>query len=290
MNPDASFPILNDSSVIPEKFCFSAVDFSHDQCSALRQIGCTAIIAVDSPLGWTIRRRGDTERRHIDLFVLLTGTVVTIAPHRTWVAKARQALITPSWVAREIRVTEASYHLYIRFDVPEIFPGLNQIFLHDSLNSEAMDAIIRLLLLPQPLLLDEHAYRSHLLESLSILFRRELEQSMESVSPVLGTKLLQYLRTASGPQFAVAKVAQKFGMSLSAFRCFCLNNFGQSPSILINEIRMARARALLNYSDMPIPGIALHLGFADRFVFSKAFRRSNQVSPGEFRQNGAYGR
>lgn len=47
---------------------------------------------------------------------------------------------------------------------------------------------------------------------------------------------------------------------------------------------MLRARALLSYGDLSIDSIAEELGYADRFSFSKAFLKFNEVTPGEYRR------
>ena len=68
-------------------------------------------------------------------------------------------------------------------------------------------------------------------------------------------------------------------MSISTFRKFCLRNFRKSPGELLNDIRMSKARAMLIYSGQNIDSIAANCGYANRFAFSKAFRRLNGISP-----------
>lgn len=283
----AQFPIQNNSSLIPEQFRYFAVDFTRDQCPELRQMGCTDLISVYSPAGWVIRRRGDVERRHIDLYMVQTGQLQLFEPLKSWQVGPGQIMLVPSWIDYEMRVVEESHHLYIRFDAIDYFPNVKEIETRESLACSIAEQIFEQMLHPRPMLADENKYRNLLLGTLAIIFNREIIPQNESGSTKLSQKVRHYLQTASKINFNVSEIAKKFHMSLTAFRTFCLNNYGKSPSHFINEIRMVRARALLNYSDMSIPEIAEHLGFSDRFVFSKAFQRNCRITPGEFRQKGS---
>ncbi len=54
---------------------------------------------------------------------------------------------------------------------------------------------------------------------------------------------------------------------------------------LTTEIRLSRARQLLESSDMAIEGIALAVGFSSASAFSVAFSRQTEMSPLEFRRS-----
>lgn len=59
--------------------------------------------------------------------------------------------------------------------------------------------------------------------------------------------------------------------------------FGLSPSDLINEIQIRHAAQLLKSTDYPIRVVGERCGFPSPSHFAKAFRRTHQVSPREYR-------
>jgi AraC-like DNA-binding protein len=59
---------------------------------------------------------------------------------------------------------------------------------------------------------------------------------------------------------------------------------GKSPRELLSEYRMYKAREILTTTDVSIGDTAQAVGYADRMVFSKAFRRWCGSSPSEYRK------
>jgi len=78
-------------------------------------------------------------------------------------------------------------------------------------------------------------------------------------------------------------MATASGLSGSRFAHLFRDRVGLSPRAFVEAERMARARQLLEMSDLPIKEIAAQLGFASEFYFSTRFRRSAGQSPRDFR-------
>ena len=278
-----NFPIQQNTTYIPEGFLCFAVDLESKPHPALKFINCNAIIAVESPSGWKIRRSGMSELEHLDLFFVQSGSIRIRTAKEELTARRGQVLAIPSWIDREIVLDLPGNHIYVRFDNPKKHFPISQVTVKNSRNVDTIGFYIKILL-ENPEFPDEALYRSHLVECLIILFQRELFSTSQKSPPEKTQKLLNFLQTANATSLSVKSVCKQFGMSFSAFRRFCLENFGKVPSELINDIRISRARALLSYSNLTIDDIAAQLGYADRFTFTKAFTRLTSQSPAAFRK------
>ncbi|WP_108683004.1 AraC family transcriptional regulator [Methyloceanibacter sp. wino2] len=64
-----------------------------------------------------------------------------------------------------------------------------------------------------------------------------------------------------------------------------LNREGLSYRDLLERVRLRRARALLEQTDVSITEIALSLGYSEHANFTRAFRRSTGLTPAEFRHH-----
>lgn len=279
-----SFPILYSDTIVPQDFRAFAINLKREKCHFLQSLKCGDVIAVDSPAGWKIWRTGRGEPLHLNLFFVLSGTMNIHISGRSMIQRKGQVLLIPSWFPRIMEITEPCYHIYARFNQPEIFPHIQDVSLRHCGDSEAVAFYVQRLLLNRPSLSNEILYRSALLECLGVLFQRELQPHGDGAVSPKRDEILQYLQSAPGSALSVAMVAEQFHMSISSFRLFCLQNFRKSPSALIQEVKMLRACALLTYGKQPIERIAKQLGYADRFTFSKAFVRLNHVTPGEYRR------
>ena len=61
-------------------------------------------------------------------------------------------------------------------------------------------------------------------------------------------------------------------------------HFGKPFHALLLEERLARARRLLENTDLPQKAVAAAAGFPNEFYFNRLFRRENGMPPGEYRR------
>ena len=80
------------------------------------------------------------------------------------------------------------------------------------------------------------------------------------------------------------QVSDKFGYSQSSFKR-ALSDEGITFQELSSDIRKVYAYDLLINSDVGIEEIALMLGFSTVSSFYRAFKRWNDLTPQEYRQN-----
>ena len=59
---------------------------------------------------------------------------------------------------------------------------------------------------------------------------------------------------------------------------------GTKPDAFVLERRLARARELLTSTDLSLSEVAFAVGFADQSHFTRHFRQTVGVSPGQFRK------
>lgn len=113
------------------------------------------------------------------------------------------------------------------------------------------------------------------------------EQFMEKGRSLLDGRIRQAVRlmdenTAAPPDNR--ELARKAGMSLKTFYEKFSRNMGMTPKRYLLNQRMERARQMLLHSEVTPEEIAESTGYADRFHFSKAFRKFYGISPVSFRK------
>jgi len=104
-------------------------------------------------------------------------------------------------------------------------------------------------------------------------------QSMRPVTPALQLIEQQYARPLSNQE-----LADTCAMSGNHFIRRFREAIGVTPAAYIQQKRLAAAAQLLRYTDESIDSIAVKTGFADRFYFSRAFRRSMGCPPATYRR------
>lgn len=81
----------------------------------------------------------------------------------------------------------------------------------------------------------------------------------------------------------VADLAAALDMKPSTLASRCRRFLGRPPAQALMAARIERAQALLRFSAMSVAEVADHLGFADPFHFSKAFKRLVGAPPSRWR-------
>jgi len=78
-------------------------------------------------------------------------------------------------------------------------------------------------------------------------------------------------------------ICRAIGMSNSNFQRLFKQEIGMSPQRYSMQMRLERARCWLTDGDDDIATIAVGCGFADRYAFSKAFKKYIGYSPAQYR-------
>ncbi|HEX4014971.1 MAG TPA: AraC family transcriptional regulator [Candidatus Cybelea sp.] len=69
----------------------------------------------------------------------------------------------------------------------------------------------------------------------------------------------------------------------TAFR----RTYGKSPGEFVRDVKIWRARALLDDGSVPLAVVAARAGFADQSHFARLFKRRFSMTPGQYRRRGS---
>ena len=79
------------------------------------------------------------------------------------------------------------------------------------------------------------------------------------------------------------RLAQELGVGYSSFRTSFTRHTGLGPHQYLLELRLLRARNLLEEAEFSVKEIAVQTGFADEHYFSRLFRQKLKLTPSQWR-------
>ncbi|GIH96356.1 AraC family transcriptional regulator [Planobispora siamensis] len=103
--------------------------------------------------------------------------------------------------------------------------------------------------------------------------------------PLIGPAL-RLIHENPARQWTVASLAEKVGASRAAFARRFATLVGEPPMAYLTGWRMTLAADLLRSSETTIDSVARHVGYANAFALSVAFKRVRGVSPSRHRAGG----
>jgi AraC-like DNA-binding protein len=116
-----------------------------------------------------------------------------------------------------------------------------------------------------------------------LLARIGTDRSIEFADPIERAK--DYLAQHLDHGISVSALATHVGLSRSQLlEGFRIATGGGVLAFHV-QLRMARARMLLEETDQSIANVARRVGYSDPYYFSRHFRRTQGMSPTRFREN-----
>ncbi|WP_221583545.1 AraC family transcriptional regulator [Microbacterium sp. G2-8] len=112
--------------------------------------------------------------------------------------------------------------------------------------------------------------------------------AVDHAHPQEGTPLeraLRYLEDRVDGQVQVSELAALVGVSPSHLAALFRHATGGGVLAHHNALKMARARVLLDTTDLPVAEVGRLVGRPDPFYFSRQFRRMHGVSPRAYREH-----
>lgn len=94
---------------------------------------------------------------------------------------------------------------------------------------------------------------------------------------------IEYLRQHVTDQISIGDLARMARLSPSHFAARFRQETGSSPLKYQTQLRMSRARELLDTTDLPVAQIAARVGYADPFYFARQFTSVHGVPPIRYR-------
>jgi AraC-like DNA-binding protein len=231
---------------------------------------------------------------------VVTGAVFMVPPHTNhgyWTdskLSVFHALIRSSFFDRYDRelsnmpgytmLCEIEPYLHNEFSTPIT------IQLHREVHSEIMEDIGCLIKL------DQSKYRGReVMKNARLLFLigqlssfvatrwHKPDNSSNDEYSVVIARSMEYIRTHSHNKLMIEDLAEREHMSRSSYVRHFKQISGSTPSNFILECRMAHARKLLCYSDLPIISISLECGFFDSSHLIRLFSQSEGMPPSDYR-------
>ena len=128
--------------------------------------------------------------------------------------------------------------------------------------------------------------RGYLLAILSLLLRKisffDTEAQTASVEKI--TSVCRYMQTVLADDLPICEFARICYLSESRFTHLFREIIGMSPVSYLIELRLTRAKELLKYTPLPINEIAMAVGIANPYYFSRLFKKHTGASPTEYRK------
>lgn len=124
---------------------------------------------------------------------------------------------------------------------------------------------------------------------LIMLFRQSLKTSnlVRDVFPLLGDARIAHAIAAMvaepAAEHTVESLAQKSGLSRSAFMARFGELIGETPMVVLRRLRLQKAAELLRIKAMSVEQVANVAGYRSRNGFSRAFRRAYGSDPTKYR-------
>ena len=89
----------------------------------------------------------------------------------------------------------------------------------------------------------------------------------------------------AGEALSLGRLAGEAHLSKYHFARVFQEATGLSPWAYVLEARIRRAKALLEEEDLPLSQVALEAGFCDQSHLTKAFKKAEGTTPGQYRKN-----
>ena len=98
----------------------------------------------------------------------------------------------------------------------------------------------------------------------------------------LVVKAQHWLQANFGNPLSLEKLADTVSTSVRTLIRRFHNALGMSPTAYIQQLRVGKARELLEFTKLPMNQISWKVGYEDPSSFRKVFRRSLGLSPAEY--------
>lgn len=95
--------------------------------------------------------------------------------------------------------------------------------------------------------------------------------------------MVKYIEEHYTEGLTVSELARQFYVTPSYFAHFFKRRSGKSVIQYLNEVRVIKARLLLEQEDTPVSEVALRVGFDDINYFSRKFKQKTGKTPTEYR-------
>ncbi|HAI12705.1 MAG TPA: hypothetical protein DCM28_13440 [Phycisphaerales bacterium] len=169
-------------------------------------------------------------------------------------------------------------YIHLTADVIQQSTTLQKVFdllEYESTVVESGHVSLKASLLQMVLVLSYRAF----LQSVGI---EAVDQLASLSDPEIGP-LVTLIHVHPGLPWSVENMADRVGMSRSAFAARFVDLVGETPMSYVTQCRMRRAAMLMTNPHANLKSLARQLGYSSEAAFSVAFKRWSGMSPGRYR-------
>ena len=229
-------------------------------------------------VSWSIK---DTQHSNWLFFWNPTGRVKLFFDGKEIFLGQESAVLLPPYTRISAYSEEQFSHIYSHFTVSAPFDRVaNRVYFLPPESAEKF-------YLEQRFLPPEWRSRAYwkilLYEYLLKLPPEAFEQKNQIVMDERIARAMEYCREHFLDPFGNDFLAEKVGMSVNHFYRLFQRDLGISPKRYRENLRLEFARKMLLETEAAIPHIAIHCGYADRYQFSKAFKKCFGLTPAAIR-------
>lgn len=202
-------------------------------------------------------------------------------------------LILPKFVSEELINSENAIDLLMISTFNNLFAELKSIKPLVHFRKEEIDEVEELI---EKMLSEfeenEDDYRTNLKPMLMLLLKKVFwkMQSDDTVGSIESTskltpEIIEYIETNCFEKISLNDLAERCFYNPSYFSRMFKSCYGKTFSAFIQEQRIKKAQQLLTESDMSINKICSYVGYNDKTLFYKNFKKySNNMLPNEYRK------
>lgn len=124
------------------------------------------------------------------------------------------------------------------------------------------------------------------LDKIAVYICKEMNQKKRNKNNHLCHKLMKYLQKEfTNPELSLEKLADYFNLSVPYASRFIKEQTGYTFTQIIWEMRMKECKRLLLDTSIPIKDIVAQIGYYDVANFTRKFKKSVGVTPGQYRKH-----
>ena len=99
------------------------------------------------------------------------------------------------------------------------------------------------------------------------------------------SKAIAFMGSRYSEDISIEMAAQHVNLNTSYFYKIFKQVMQKTPAEYLNELRISKAKMLLERSDIPINDICFYTGFNSRQYFSYVFKKHTEMTPKQYRTN-----
>lgn len=117
------------------------------------------------------------------------------------------------------------------------------------------------------------------------LFQQKSAEEAEGGEERIINKIVRFVQNHLAEEISLSVLAEEFHFSTQYVSQLFKNEIGVNFLTYLTNIRMEKAKKLLLGTDLPIADVSEQSGYGDYRVFTKVFKKSEGVTPSQYRRD-----